>query len=201
MIEFTINGKDVGSEIALEATTDVEIVGKATFDPEQDALAFLELVQNGEVVGRFSRVRGESEIAFGVRRPVDESSWFAVRGYGVRLQEDPLLLWSVRGISAGPMQFASFAPTSNVHTAPIYVTLKGRPGIEKSPRSKRIARTWLSRLEDLERLLDEDNLPSLATTLEVPNFDAVPMETLRTSRPDLLREIGTAKEFFAERAK
>jgi hypothetical protein len=37
------------------------------------------------VVERFSRVRGQSEIAFSVSRKVGESSWFALRGYGVRL--------------------------------------------------------------------------------------------------------------------
>jgi hypothetical protein len=201
MVEFAIDGKEIGGEIALDAAAAVEIAGRAAFDPEQDALAFLELVQNGEVVQRFSRVRGESEIAFRVRLPVEESSWFALRGYGVRLLEDPLLLWSVTGISAGPMQFGSFEPTSNVHTAPIYVALKNRPGIEKSPRARRIARTWLARLEDLERVLAEENLPSLGATLEAPNFDAVPAATLRKNRKGLLEEIRVAKEFFAGLAK
>jgi hypothetical protein len=201
MIEFAIDGKDIGSEIALEAAKEVKISGTAWFDPEQDALAFLELIQNGDVVERFSRVRGQSEIAFSVSRKVGESSWFALRGYGVRLLEDPLLLWAVRGTSAGPMQFSSFDPTSNVHTAPIYLTLKNQPGIEKSARAKRVAQTWLARLEDLERVLDEQNLPHLGALLEVPNFDAVPLETLRKSREELLREIQVAEEFFRGLAK
>ncbi len=201
MIEFRINGKDIGSEIVLEAATSVQIAGTASFDPEQDDLAFLELLHNGEVVDRFSRVRGEDKIDFGVSRQVDESSWFAVRGYGVRLQEDPLLLWATRGSSAGPIQFSSFKPTSNVHTAPIYVTLKNRPGIQKSARSRRIATTWLARLDDLETVLEQENLAYLGAKLEIPNFDAVPVETLRKNRQDLLREIEVAKEFFKGLAK
>jgi hypothetical protein len=99
------------------------------------------------------------------------------------------------------MQFSSFDPTSNVHTAPIYLTLKNQPGIEKSARAKRVAQTWLARLEDLERVLDEQNLPHLGALLEVPNFDAVPLETLRKSREELLREIQVAEEFFRGLAK
>jgi hypothetical protein len=201
MIEFRINGRDIGSEIVLEAGGSVEVSGRASFDPKQDDLAFLELVQNGEVVDRFSRVRGQDEIRFEVRRDVEGSSWFAVRGYGVRLEEDPLVLWATRGTSAGPIQFSSFKPTSNVHTAPIYVALKGHPGVSRSPRSRRIAATWLARLNDLESVLAPENLAYLGAKLEIPNFDAVPAETLRKNRDDLLKEIAVAKAFFAAFAK
>lgn len=196
MIEFRINGEDIGSEIVLADAGSVTLAGRASFDPEQDHLAFLELLQNGVVVDRFSRVRGQNHVDFEVDRPVDASSWFAVRGYGVRLQEDPLLIWATQGFSAGPMQFHSFQPTSNVHTAPIYVTLQGRPGIETSARSRHVAATWLARLEDLETVLEEENSTYLGAALEVPNFDAVPSETLRANREELLDEIGGAKEFF-----
>ena len=196
MIEFRINGEDIGSEIVLDDAAAVKLTGRASFDPEQDHLAFLELLQNGEAVARFSRVRGDDHIEFEVERMVDEASWFAIRGYGVRLQEDPLLIWATQGISAGPMQFHSFQPTSNVHSAPIYVTLKDRPEIERSTRSKRVAENWLARLEDLELVLAEENSAYLGAALEIPNFDAVPSETLQTNRVDLLEEIGVAKAFF-----
>jgi hypothetical protein len=201
MVEFRINGQDIGSEIVLEAAAAVQITGRAWFDPEQDALAFLELVHNGDVVDRFSRVRGEDEIEFDVTHRVDEASWFALRGYGVRLHEDPLLLWSVRGTSETPVQFHSLRPTTNVHTAPIYVTIEDRPGIEKSVRSRRVAATWLARLEDLETVLEEENLAYLGAGLEVPNFDAVPTETLRKNRENLLKEIQFAEKFFRELAE
>jgi hypothetical protein len=197
MAELSIDGKPIGSELVLESPASVTIAGKVSFDPEQDALAFLELVQNGEPVARFSRVRGEPEIAFRVSRSVDETSWFALRGYGARPQEDPARLGSLDGA----LHFGSFEPTSNVHTAPIYVTLKDHPGLAQSPRAKRTARAWLARLQDLETLLAEENLAFLAAHLSVPDFDAVPAETLGKNRQELLREIRVAKEFFVRLAQ
>lgn len=125
------------------------------------------------------------------------TSWFALRGYGTRPQEDPTRIGSLNGA----LHFGSFEPTSNLHTAPIYVTLKDRPGIAQSQRSKRVARAWLGRLQDLETVLAEENLPFLAARLSAPEFDAVPAETLAKNRQDLLREIRVAKAFFAALAE
>ena len=80
------------------------------------------------------------------------------------------------------------------------MTVAGAPGIRESPRSKRVAATWLARLDDLETVLTEENLAFLGARLEVPNFDAVPPATLRANREALLREIAVAKAFFGELA-
>ena len=90
----------------------------------------------------------------------------------------------------------TFEPTSNVHTAPIWVTLRSQPDIATSARSKGVARSWLARLENLERALAVENLDALAERLVVPNFDAVPREVLMNNREELLAEIQLAKEFF-----
>ncbi len=187
LIEFRINGEDIGSEIELEEPIAVQVTGSAVFDPELDALAFLELVHNGNVIGRFSRIEGANRIEFSVSQMVNESSWFALRGYGERLNGR---------IRVTPGQFGLFKPTTNVHSAPIYVTLKHRPGVEKSRRSREIAQTWLARLEDVERILAEENMDNLAKKLEIPNFDAVPKDVLIKNRQELLKEIQVAKDFF-----
>ncbi len=187
VIEFRINGQDIGSEIVLEAGSTVEIAGSVTFDPERDHVAFVELVKNGVVTDRFSRIAGSSRVDFAASRRVEESSWFAVRGYGIRLDESTF---------ADPIMFSSLEPTTHLHSAPIYVLLKNRPAIGKSARSKAIARAFLSRLNDLEKLLAEENAEFLASSLATPNFDAVPRETFLNNRPKLLKEIQVARRFF-----
>ena len=187
MVEFRINGRDIGSDILLEDTAVVKIEGAVSFDPARDAVAFVELLRNGNIIARFSRVDGESTINFELEERVDESSWFALRGYGAQLNSSG---------NVSPLHFANFQPTSNVHTAPIYVSLKnGKSGMGYAP-SRVVAREWLARLRDLQRVLSETNLEELGRSLEVPNYDAVPSETLRQNRSALLWEIEQAKEYF-----
>lgn len=192
LVEFRVNGKDIGSEIMLDAPSTVELAGSVAFDPERDALDAVELLQNGDVVNRSSRVQGQSKIEFKVTRLVDESSWFAVRAYGQRLDENTFV---------DPLVFSVFEPTTNLHTSPIYVSLEDRPGIEKSARSKKVAQAYLARLMDLERLLADDNVEALAAKLADPTMDAVPREVFLDNRPALLDEINGAKSFFRSRAQ
>jgi hypothetical protein len=192
LVEFRVNGQDIGSEIMLDRASTVELTGSVVFDPERDDLVAVELVQNGNVVNRFSRVKGESKIAFKVKRRVDESSWFAVRGFGARFDENTFV---------NPIIFSSFEPTSNVHTSPIYVSLRNRPGIEKSAHSKAVAQSFLARLNDLETVLAEDNIEVLAAKLSDPTMDAVPKDVFLSNRQPLLDEIQVAKKFFKSRAQ
>ncbi len=192
VVEFRVNGKDIGSELVLDKPSTVQLSGSVVFDPDRDDLVAVELLQNGNVVNRFSRVKGESKIEFRVKRRVDESSWFAVRGYGSRFDENTFV---------DPIIFSVFEPTSNVHTSPIYVSLKNRPGIEKSAHSKAVARSYLARLNALEKLLAKDNIKTLAATLSEPTMDAVPKEVFLKNRKPLLHEIRVAKKFFESRAR
>ena len=130
LIEFRINGEDIGSDIALDGPTAVQVTGSADFAPELDALAFLELVHNGNVINRFDRIEDANSIEFNVSQLVNESSWFALRGYGERLEVNT---------KEAAFQFRFRKSTSHVHSAPIYVTLTNRPAIEDSPQSRQIA--------------------------------------------------------------
>ena len=192
MVEFRINDQDIGSEIVLDKEGDVSVTGSVTFDAARDDLAFVELLQNGTVIDRFSRIGTATTIEFSVKRRVSEASWFAVRGYGTRFDENTF---------PDPIIFGAFAPTTNLHSAPIYVSIRGRPGIAKSARTRETARSFLARLRDLERMLAEENLDALAARLENPNLDAVPKGTLLNNRQDLLAEIKVAREYFAALAR
>lgn len=187
VIELRVEGEDIGGEVELSRAGEVEVRARASFDPGQDDLAVLELVQNGHVIERVSRTEGASEIEFSLRARVDETSWFAVRGSGNRLENT----------LASPLHFSAMGPSSHLHTAPIWVTVEAKRGLEKSARARRVAREWLERLEDLERVLAPENLPFLAKRLALPDVDAVPEETLRRNRDSLLAEIHAARDFFA----
>jgi len=186
VVEFRIDGEDIGGERVLPGPASVEIRGRVSFDPMQDDLAVVELVQNGSVIDRFSRIGGAPEIEFAVRHRIEESSWLALRGYGTKLENT----W------ATPLHFSSLAMTSNLHTAPIWITLENAPGLDRGARARRVARECLARLEDLERVLAEENLTDLAKRLSVPDADGVPEQTLRANRAALLDEIAVAEQFF-----
>jgi hypothetical protein len=194
--QFRINGQDIGSDIVLPRpgngsgngndSGSVKIEGSVHFDPTRDNVNIVELIQNGQMVRRFSRVEDASSIEFIVDQPVNESSWFALRGYGLEQSY----------IYAQPFHFGGFNPSSNVHTGAIYVRLQGEPGIGKGTRAKEIASTWLARLDDLEAKLAVSNTDYLAGQIGTPDFDAVPKETLVNNREALLTEIDKARVYF-----
>jgi hypothetical protein len=68
--------------------------------------------------------------------------------------------------------------------------------VEEITPSRDVARAWLSRLKNLERVLAESNIDDLALYLAIPNLDAVPEATLRSNCAALLREIDNAKAYF-----
>lgn len=186
--EFRINQQDIGSEILLPAPGEVLIEGVVTFDPQHDDLSYIELVKNGDVIRRFPRIGVNNRIAFSIQQRVDEASWYALRGYGMEQ--------SLGGSSVKPLHFGSLNPTSNVHTAPIYVSLKGDPGLDKSAKARHTAIAWIATLDAIETKLQQANIERLGIQLETGDYDAVPVETLRRNRDALLTEIETAKHFL-----
>ena len=189
MLEFFVNGLEAGEEITLKDEATVKIKGKVSFDPVRDDLTFIELIQNGTVIERVSRVQGGSDIEFDLEVQVGQTSWFAMRGYGNRIDENSF---------ADPVIFGTFAPTSLVHSGVVYVRLKDQPSLQKSEKAREVAREFLARLNDLERLLSKENLAPLGDKLEVPDIDAVPRYTLAKNREALLEEIKGSKKFFSE---
>ena len=53
-------------------------------------------------------------------------------------------------------------PMSAAHTAPVYITVLGTPGLAEQPRAREIARAWSARLDDLEWWLSEEMIDELA---------------------------------------
>ncbi|NKB97145.1 MAG: hypothetical protein GKR90_01405 [Pseudomonadales bacterium] len=184
---LAINGADIGGDVTIDSPQSVQIKGQISFNPQRDSISQVELLQNGEVVHRVTPIAGNSRINIDINFPVTETSWFALRASGNER--------SYSGF-ATPFHFSMLAPTAHAHTGAIYVTVKNQPGLIEQDRAIAIARTWLARLNDLERTLSEANLQRLAQNLETPDFDGVPTETLLSNRDELLVEIATAKAYF-----
>jgi hypothetical protein len=183
ILEFRVNGKEIGDEFVLKKPGPVLLEGRARFDPERDVVNRLEVIVNGEPVGSFPRQGDSQEIRFQLPYEIRETSWIALRATGTKMDE----------VGRHP---SLWGPTSLAHTAPIYVTIQGGPPLSAQPRAKALARKWLARLEDLEMRLAEDQIQYLA---DPPNqSDGVDAENLRRNRTALLQAIQAAKRYFTE---
>jgi len=205
VLEFQVDGKGLGEEVALKKPGSVLLEGTVRFDPARDNVRRLELIENGELLRSFPRRAGSSEIRFRFSHEVKQSSWLAVRASGNKVGEAQLpqpadavssnFVWT-SAVTWGEAYF----PPSVCHSAAIYVTIENGPTLSAHPRAKVLARTWLARLENLEMRLAEDQLQYLAEP--PPGFsDGVDPDYLRENRPALLEVVRVSKKYFSDRAR
>jgi hypothetical protein len=83
MLEFTVNGQRMGSELRLKAGDRLTIDATASINPDIDSLDRLELIEQGEVVktvtakkGGTTRLRLHQEVT------AEHGTWFVVRARG-----------------------------------------------------------------------------------------------------------------------
>lgn len=186
ILEFQINGKEMGDEVFLKKPGPVVVEGRARFDPRRDILDRIEIIVNGETVKSFPRKGEDSEISFQLPLEMPETSWVALRASGRKTDE-------ATGVFP-----PFFGPSSLAHTAPIYVTIQGTPPLQAQPQAKVLARKWLAKLEDLEARLQEDQIQYLGRP---PANDGVDAEYIRKNRAALLQAIQSAKEYFTGLAR
>ena len=179
LVDFKINGQDVGSEIFIEGNQTVTISGKVVFPNTENhlgAVRGLELIANGEVIKRFPRLDDTGNIHFELKHIVKESSWYALRTSGI--------------INLYPSKI----PYSTAHTAPIYVTLNGAPPISSHDRAKPIAKNWISSIRSLEARLLEGGFDYTKHTKSIS--DPVPHVLLNDNKNALHAQINEAIYFF-----
>ena len=182
MLEFGINGQDIGSEIVLDEAEEVTIKGVVR-DPNDSEglrgrLKELELVENGRVIRRFPRVDNSDGISFEIRHKIKETSWLALRTS-----------------EAINVLYPNKSQLLAAHSAPIYVTLKNAPPISEHIRTRAIAKDWLSSLESLEDKLSEANIGYLKT-VKSPG-DPIPPHIVMNNHLALLEEIENSKLYFS----
>ncbi len=193
ILEFRVHGKEMGEEVVLSKPASVVVEGRVRFDPTWDDVERLQVINNGQILRSFPRMEGPPEIRFRFEHNVREASWFAIRAYGRKLGEAVPL--------ASGLVHRTMRPTSEAHSAPVYVTLQGAPPLSGHPRAKALARTWLARLEDLESRLAEDQIENFAKRLEPSPWDIVDEDLLRKNRSALIKEIQKAKDYFRHLAR
>jgi hypothetical protein len=187
MLEFSINGADIGDEIKLEKASSLKIEGRVLFDVHRDDVQLIEVIRDGEVIRRISRVSDPGRIDFRFDYPVRDSTWFALRGYGQNRLE-------IR--SSRPFHFNLWDASSCFHSAPIYVSIAGTPAIGENSRVGETATAWLARLEDMEIMLAPENIEYILMQYRGGNDQEVPREVFLNNREQLLVEIRDAKLFF-----
>ena len=192
ILEFRVDGRQMGKEVVLSQPGSLQVEGRVLFDPTSHEVEHLEVIENGQVLRSFPRPAGAAEIRFQFEHHVRESSWLAIRAYGDKLGEIDPQRDHIHGTRR---------PTLEAHSAPVYLTFEGAPPLSAQPRGKASARTWLARLEDLESRLVEDQIENLAKKLERYRSDIVEEDLLRKNRPALLEEIRKAKEYFRRLAR
>ena len=180
MLGFRVNGKKMGSAIRIPEPGMVEVVAATYFEPARDNVNELELVENGDVVRSFPvKQTGTTQIKARFRHEVRQSGWLAVRASGMK-------------------RAAATVRRSLAHSAPVYVTVGDRATLADSEEARRLARSWIVMLDDLEESLADENIENLASRRASA---AVSLETIRKNRQGLLAAIAEARELFRERAR
>lgn len=187
ILEFRVNGKGIGEEVVLEKPGPVIVEGTVYFDPTQDHITYLKLIENGKLVKSLARAGGDSgKMSFRIEHELRETSWLVLRAIGKKVDE-PMPPFPP------PTYFESTA-----HSAPIYVTLRDAPALLAHPRAKELAHAWLARLDDFERRLADDQIEHMEDSTLIFYFDDVDTEYLRKNRPALLEAIQTAKKYYLD---
>ena len=185
MLEFRVNGKSMGAEIALSKPASVEIEGRVQFDPARDEVDRLEVVENGQVVRSVPRDGGAAEIRCRFQHTVQDSGWLALRAVGKKVGERRLFL----------PRYDFYTLPSLAHSAPIYVTRKKAPGRASQRGGRSSLQTWIARLDDLKARLSDDRLEGLVRG----GPDGVNLEVLQKNRQSLLEAIERARRQYLRR--
>ncbi len=178
MIEFAVEGREMGDEVTLDALGNVTAVGKLLFDPDRDRIRVVDLLLNGRVVQTFSTVTGAGQISFSVEVPIEGSSWLAMRSFGTKLNTP----------SAWRNSFA--------HSGPVFVEVRNFPALRDGPRARAVVQTWLDRLSVFQGIVtDENQLAQFASAAS----DGTSADVLIDQRFNLLREIQESKWLLQSR--
>lgn len=122
MLEFTVNGKGMGSKIELSPGDAIKIVAAASMKPDIEALDRLELIAHGEIIAVATEVTEDNSLSLSHELTASDGVWLAIRAYG---REQAL-----------------------AHSAPVFISVGD--GFEKTDAVAGIARKMLGYLEEFD---------------------------------------------------
>jgi hypothetical protein len=178
LLEFQVSGREAGDDVVLPAAGPVEIEARVRFDATRDAVERLELIINGEVARTFPRGATEGQIEARFQVELNEAAWLALRASGAKV-----------GLQRPVPSLA--------HSGAVYVRVAGAPELGQHPRARALARTWATRLTELEQ-----RLGSQIDSMGISGWDDdLPGDYLRSQRAALLEAIRSARKHFLEQAR
>ncbi len=130
MLELTVNGHGMGSDIQLSPGDEISISASAQLNPDIEVLDRIELIVHGEVVAVVDEISGTNTVSLEHSMTVNEGVWLAVRAYG--------------------------AEQTVAHTAPVYVTTGG--GFENRAKVPVLARRMIDKLAELDTVVADETL-------------------------------------------
>ncbi len=105
LLDFTINGKGIGSELHVKRGTKLDLVAAAKLNPDVDTLDRLEVIVLGDT-NETKSAGGKDRVEIRKQLTADRSMWIAVRALGGRQAPNNMTIG---------------------HTAPIYVIVDDEP--------------------------------------------------------------------------
>lgn len=84
VIEFAINGADMGSELSPAPGDELKIEARARINPDIDQLESIELIEQGQVIHTVSAAAGATDLRLECRLPASRGTWFVIRAKGKR---------------------------------------------------------------------------------------------------------------------
>ncbi|WP_370477334.1 CehA/McbA family metallohydrolase [Tamlana flava] len=182
VLDFQVNGQEMGSELELKVGDSISVSGWVKFDTSADNLNFIEIIENGRAIKKISRVSTTDSLGFEFLHAVKSSGWLALRGYGDKIQEN---------LYPFPAHLDILKATTNFHSAPIYLDILSK----QNPETSATASSWLQRILDLKRMLEPQNLEFLAEKIMNP-WHGVTEDVLLSSKETLIEDLDYAEQFF-----
>ncbi|MBB6462539.1 CehA/McbA family metallohydrolase [Flammeovirga kamogawensis] len=180
MVDFNINGNDIGSTVQVKKGETIQIKAKGYIVPSWDLLKYASIIVNGDVVKEVKLEKGQKEIEIDLELPMNESAWIAVK---------------VHGEKAHDIVFQSdFTKRIQAHTSPIYIEVDGQPTWSKEKAPEIIDRL-IERMEVVKEMKYQRNDNE---AWESPDRTA---EMLEAFRPYLRTWIDQTSEFYEKRKK